>query len=402
MAKKLVHFGAGNIGRSFIGQLFSRSGWEVVFIDINDTLVEALNQKRRYRVIIKRNDVPDEELRVERVRAVHGKDKEQVAEEIASADLVSTSVGKSALPHILPLFAEVLKLRREKTPDDRLDLIIAENIRDGAAFIRNGLQKLLPADYPLDDRLGLVETSIGKMVPIMREEDMREDPLWVFAEEYNSLILDKHGFKTGIPDVKGIHPVNNIVAYVDRKLFVHNLGHAATAYLGYAHDDTYRYIWEPLQEHRLYEKSRACMEQAAVALNREYPEDLPMNELQEHIDDLLIRFQNKALGDTIFRVGRDLHRKLHKNDRLVGAMLLCEKHGLPYDRIAEAVTAAFDFRAADENGRLFPADAAFAEEDYPRGIDHILKNVCGLSEAVPLEGRVLEQIKNKNIFDKKE
>ncbi len=392
MAKKLVQFGAGNIGRSFIGQLFSRSGWEVVFIDINDTLVEALNQKRRYRVIIKRNNVPDEKLWIERVRAVNGKDKEKVAEEISSANLVSTSVGKSALPHILPLLAEGLKLRREKSPDGRLDLIIAENIRDGAAYIRDELQKLLPADYPLGEQLGLVETSIGKMVPIMREEDMREDPLWVFAEEYNSLILDKHGFKTGIPNVEGIHPVNNIVAYVDRKLFVHNLGHAATAYLGYTHDNTYRYIWEPLEEQWLYEKARACMEQSALALNREYPKDLPMDELQEHIDDLLTRFQNKALGDTIFRVGRDLYRKLHKNDRLVGAMLLCEKNRLPYDRIAEAVTAAFEFRAVDENEKLFPGDAEFVEKEYPKGIDHILERVCGLSREDPIEANVIERI----------
>ena len=33
--KKILIFGAGKIGRSFIGQLFSRAGYELVFIDAN-------------------------------------------------------------------------------------------------------------------------------------------------------------------------------------------------------------------------------------------------------------------------------------------------------------------------------------------------------------------------------
>jgi len=44
--KKMIQFGAGNIGRSFIGQLFSRSGYEVVFVDINKELIKEVNKKR--------------------------------------------------------------------------------------------------------------------------------------------------------------------------------------------------------------------------------------------------------------------------------------------------------------------------------------------------------------------
>ncbi|TFG61321.1 MAG: mannitol-1-phosphate 5-dehydrogenase [Spirochaetales bacterium] len=392
MIKKLIQFGAGNIGRSFIGQVFSRSGFEVVFIDIADTIVDELNRRGEYRVIVKRNDKPDETITVKNVRAVNGKNREEAAAEVAGAAYVSTSVGKQALNHIMPVLAKGLILRRQETPSLPLDIIIAENLRNGAAFFREELLKNLPPDYPLDDLAGLVETSIGKMVPIMREEDIRQDPLWVFGEEYNSLIMDRLGFRNPVPEIIGAHPVDNIKAYVDRKLFIHNLGHAASAYFGFRHDPSWTYIWEPLQEPAILRQVREAMTQSALALQREYPADLPMPELEEHIDDLLFRFQNRALGDTIFRVGRDLMRKLEKSDRIVGAMLLAMKHGLPCDALIGVLKAALDFRAGDEQGRMFPGDLAFAEIWHPRGLKEILTGVSGLDLSVPLEADLLNSI----------
>jgi mannitol-1-phosphate 5-dehydrogenase len=48
--KKAVMYGAGNIGRGFIGQLFSESGYHVVFIDIADSVVDRLNKDGCYPV----------------------------------------------------------------------------------------------------------------------------------------------------------------------------------------------------------------------------------------------------------------------------------------------------------------------------------------------------------------
>lgn len=390
--KKLVLFGAGNIGRSFIGQLFSRAGYEVVFIDVNDEIINALNERREYRIIIKRNDQPDETILIQNARGVHGKNQEDASREIASASILATAVGKGALPYILPTLARGLIRRRQECGDQPLDMIMAENYRNISEYVREHLRQYLPPEYPLEVLLGLVETSIGKMVPIMKDEDVRRDPLWVFAEAYNELILDKYGFKNPIPDVPGIAPKENMQAYVDRKLFIHNLGHAATAYFGYQQNPAFEYIYEPLASPALFDKARATMLQSAFALNKAYPADLSIPELVAHIDDLLERFRNRALGDTIFRVGRDLPRKLEKNDRLVGAMLMATRQHCPCDLMAEAVVAACHFRAADEHGKLFPADDAFASRDFPAGLDHILANVCHLSAAIPEEAAVMAAI----------
>lgn len=353
---KIVVFGAGNIGRSFVGQIFARSGWEAVFSDVDDALVAELNRRREYAVVVKREGVADEEILVRGVRAVDGRDLEAVARELAA---------------VRPL-----------------DLIIAENDREARATIRSGLAGLLPARFPLGERLGLVEASIGKMVPIMRAEDLAVDRLRVFAEAYNELIVDGSGFLGPVPAVKGLVPVDTIDAYVDRKLFVHNLGHAAVAYLGFRADPSESLLCKALRLPGVRDAARRAMSQAAAALALEYPDDLAPAALGAHIEDLLERFGNSALGDTVYRVGRDLPRKLHKSDRVVGAALLCERRGLPWGGIAAVFGAALAFEARDEKGEAFPPDAGFRAACARDGLEKVLGRLCGLAEIDPVEARV--------------
>lgn len=390
---KLVLFGAGNIGRSFIGQLFARAGYEVVFVDVNETILAALNAERRYRVIVKRDGRDDETVWIENVRGVDGRDREAVARELAEADIAATAVGQRALPAVLPTLARGLALRRERHGDRPLDIVIAENLHSAADHFRRELAKHLPADFPLERMAGLVETSIGKMVPIMREEDLRRDPLWVFGEAYNTLIVDKHGFRNPIPPIADLRAMDNMKAYVDRKLFIHNLGHAAAAYFGYRAAPGLTYIYEVLALPEVLAATRRAMEQSAAALCREYPADLTPEALSEHVEDLLARFANRALGDTVYRVGRDLSRKLSRADRIVGALLLCKRQGRPADEIAQVFRAALEFRARDERGELFPDDARIVAEDLPRGLGHVLSHVAGLeSQDNPVDAAARAEI----------
>jgi mannitol-1-phosphate 5-dehydrogenase len=390
---KLVQIGAGNIGRSFIGQLFSRSGWEVVFVDADSRLVTLLNQAGYYTVVIKR-EAASERRRIGPVRAVNGGDREAVIRELADADMVSTSVGKAALPHVLPALAGGLRERFRVTPDRPLDIIIAENLRGGADFFRAALAAELGSAYPLDRLAGFVETSIGKMVPLMRQEDLREDPLLLFAEEYETLIVDKHGFRRPPAGVAGLCPVDNITAYVDRKLFVHNLGHGAAAYLGYRAAPERKGIADVLAIPEVEQGTRRAMGEAVEALALEYPRAYTREELREYSEDLLRRFKNRSLGDTVFRVGRDLPRKLSREDRLTGAMLLCARHGLAYAGIAEVYRAALGFAASGEDGLPFLEDARFhAEYPPPQNMGALLTTVSGLDAGDPVDRRVWEVIR---------
>jgi mannitol-1-phosphate 5-dehydrogenase len=394
---KLVLYGAGSIGRSFIGQIFSRAGWEVVFVDVDQTLIDALNEKRRYTVVVK--DRVERTILVENVRGVQAGDLKAVRGEVAEADLAATAVGQGALPRVMRSLAAGLLRRWRLFPNRPLDIIICENLHNAAVFFGTALQeelrkefKLLQEqkpheelsspelteDYPFDSLVGLVETSIGKMVPIMSDKDRKRDPLLVYAEEYNTLLLDRKGFKGPVPDVPELDPKDNMKAYVDRKLYIHNLGHAVLCYVSFVFRPAYVYVWEAALDGGIAAVTRSAMWESGKALIAEYPGEFDERSMGAHIEDLLGRFGNRALGDTIFRAGRDLYRKLGPEDRLVGAVHLCLKHGVAPPSIALAIASALSFKAVDEWGEMLDRDRLFHEREAGRGFDHVMKAVCRL------------------------
>ncbi len=375
---KLVHFGAGNIGRSFIGQIFSVNGWEVVFVDINHKVIDEMNRRREYTVEIK-DKIPSS-IVVKNIRGVYADDVNSVVREIINADLISTAVGKKALKEIMETIAKGLIERWKVHPERPIDIIICENIKNGAELFRESLISYLPGDYPFDRLVGLVETSIGKMVPIMSENERERDPLLVYAEAYNTLIVDKRGFKGHLPDIPQLDAKDNMKAYVDRKLFIHNLGHAVLAYVSFAFKRGYRYVWEAIEDVELLKATENAMWESGKALIKRYPEEFNEKNIGEYIDDLLNRFGNKALGDTIYRVGRDLQRKLSPDDRLIGAVSLCGEEKVFPAHIILGIASAFFFRATDENGNMFPPDAEFFTELEKKGLRRVLSDVCGIKE----------------------
>ena len=129
--QKLVLFGAGKIGRSFIGQLFSTGGFHVVFVDVYKPVIEELNRRGRYNVVIKSET--ETVISVENVRGVFAGDETAVVNEISNADIVATAVGQNGLPGIFPLLDKGLQTRQQIHPNQPLDIIIAENLRNAAS-----------------------------------------------------------------------------------------------------------------------------------------------------------------------------------------------------------------------------------------------------------------------------
>jgi mannitol-1-phosphate 5-dehydrogenase len=377
--KKLVLFGAGKIGRSFVAQLFSTSGYEIVFVDIQAKIIDALNNRRSYSVIIKAEK--DLVIEVKNVRGVLLSENRKVTDELIGSDLIAVSVGQSGLRGAMEAIAEGLIARYNSDPSLKTDIILAENLRNAAEYFTEELYSFLPMNYPLKELVGLVETSIGKMVPLIRDDEVLSDPLLVYAEAYNTLIIDRKAFKNQLPEVKGLSFKDNMKAWVDRKSFIHNLGHAATAYLGFLHNPSLQFTWEVLDIPKLHEEVRGTMIQSAHVLHHKYPDEFTMNELEDHIDDLLLRFRNRNLGDTIYRLGCDLFRKLGPADRLSGVIRLGLAQGLPVDRILYVLIAGIYFKAKDENGNLLGADELFHKR-YNHKLEPILREVCGFDEEI--------------------
>ena len=323
---KAVMYGGGNIGRGFIGMLLSQAGYEVTFVDVVDAVVDTLNREHQYPVRILSSE-GHKDVAVTNVCAVNGNDQEKVADAIANADIMATAVGARILKFIVPNIIAGLRKRwaMGKAP---LNIIICENLMDANKVLEGMLKEQLTEEEKalFDETVGLVEASIGRMVPVQTEEMKDGDPMRVCVESYGFLPVDKAAFKGEIPQIAGMVPFDPFDFYIKRKLYIHNMGHATCAYLGDLLGLEYIYQAIDVPDVRLIVEN--AMLESAVALSEKY--GVPLNGIVCHIEDLLYRFTNKALQDTCARVGGDPARKLSPEDRLIGSSsLILGCGGLP-------------------------------------------------------------------------
>ncbi len=160
-----VHFGAGNIGRGFIGQLLHESGYDIVFVDVRDDVVEALKTEGRYEVILA--DENERHVPVDRVTALHSaRDAEEVTERIAEADLVTTAVGPSILPVIAPAIAEGL-LERVRVGGAPVNVIACENMVGASQALRGHVMEHVPEESAeaVDEIAGFPNAAVDRIVP---------------------------------------------------------------------------------------------------------------------------------------------------------------------------------------------------------------------------------------------
>ena len=344
MTKSAVMFGGGNIGRGFIGQLLSESGYEVTFIDVDAELLDAMNKNHKYHLQTVSNEgVKD--YWVGPVKAVNSNDKEAVAAAVAKADIGATAVGANVLKYIAPNIAAGLALRTKENASP-INFIICENLHGAAAYVRELVTQSIPAeakDY-LEKKTGFVNTVIGRMVPAPTPEMRAEDVTLIKVEPYKELPVDKNGFVGEIPEIVAMTPYDSFDVFTARKLYIHNCGHALMSYVGYQRG--YELGWEAMNDPEVKAFMLAGLRESVDGICAEYNADSKW--LYAHVDDLLERFSNKMLGDKIFRLGRDPMRKLAAEDRLVGAANLACKCGVKPVHLAWGIAAALFFDPADD------------------------------------------------------
>ena len=398
--KQAVMYGGGNIGRGFIGALLSQSGYRVTFIDVAEPVIKALQENEKYPIRIVSTE-GYEDVWVENVTAANGNLPEAV-DAIANCDIMATAVGARILKFIVPNIVAGLRKRWEmgKGP---LNIIICENLNDANKILEGMLKEQLTEEEckKFDETVGLVEASIGRMVPVQTEEMKDGEPMRVCVEKYGFLPVDKAAFKGEVPDIQNMVPYEPFDFYIKRTLYVHNMGHATCAYLGDLLGLEYIYQSIAVPEIRILVQN--AMLESATILHKHYGADLAS--LQAHITDLLYRFTNAALGDTCQRVGGDPARKLSPADRLVGSSLLAIEEGITPAYIAVGAAAGLR-RYLNENGGEQSLSGAKAvllevsklESEHPLAqmILHyykMLRNGCGLTALVA----EADKIKHENM-----
>jgi mannitol-1-phosphate 5-dehydrogenase len=392
--RRLLQIGAGNIGRGYMAQLFHEAGYQVVFADAVEPVVAALNAAGRYPLrVLDAYAGAARELEIGPVRAVMIQDEAAFTEEVVAADVLSTAVGVPNLPRLAPALARALIARRARGVGG-IDIFLCENTltagRDLQAAVMEAVAATAAAESDpeaaarwIEEHVGFVGTSVARMVPVISEELRATQPLLVVADAYRPLPYDARAVRNVVPDLPELSPRDNFPAEVARKLFLYNMCHASLAYLGA--ERSYTWVHQTLETPELREIFVGAAEEVSRALEAEYPGEITREQNEAILADILVRYGNPLLQDTIARVGRDPARKLSRNDRLIGAALLCERHGIRPDNILRIIAAAF--RYSDETGAVSPAGLLAGT-----GAETAVTEVCSVAPEEPLHRALVEAL----------
>ncbi len=349
---KALHFGAGNIGRGFIGKLLADSGVQVIFADVNDTVIDLLKSQGGYNVKIVGDSVNTVET-VSNVSAINSKDENALIALFNEVDLVTTAVGPNVLKIISATIAKGLTARFAAGNNKPLNVIACENMVRGTTFLKEQVFAHLSPEWQTkaEQYVGFVDSAVDRIVPPVQTDE--KDPLLVTVEEFSEWIVDQTQFKGDIPKINGMELTDNLMAFVERKLFTLNTGHAVTAYYGKAKG--YQWVKESIEDENVKAFVKAVMQESGAVLIKRYGFDPQAH--AAYIEKILKRFANPYLADDVDRVGREPLRKLSYNDRLIKPLRGTLEYGLPNDNLIRAVAVALSYRNAKDPQALELAQA---------------------------------------------
>jgi mannitol-1-phosphate 5-dehydrogenase len=336
-----LHFGAGNIGRGFIGKLLSDAGVQVTFADVNQEIIDAIATRHEYPV-----NVVGEQSTTEIVKNVDGinSTSNEVIDYIASVDLLTTAVGPQILARIAPTIAQGIIARHNRGNSKPLNIIACENMVRGTSQFKQEIFKALPEELQqwTNAHIGFVDSAVDRIVPPATSKT--GDILEVTVETFSEWIVDETQFVGIIPIIKGMQPVDNLMAFVERKLFTLNTGHAITAYLGFYNG--IGTIRNAILDERIRLIVRGAMEESGLVLIKRYNFDEQKH--MAYIEKILSRFENPYLQDDTARVGRQPIRKLGPDDRLIKPLLGTFEYQVKNTNLLIGVAAALNYRNNDD------------------------------------------------------
>jgi mannitol-1-phosphate 5-dehydrogenase len=357
-----VVIGAGRIGCGLVAEALRSSGHEVVFVARSRVLTDHLNRVGGYRIRLM-NGRECREAEVEGVRAVCVSDTDRVVEELGCADLVVTCLQRHSIPRVIPLIAGGLRRRSGAT-----NVLILENSLDAAESLRSMVASQLPSGWPVDEH-GFAGALAARVVSRRLGDPARDEPLTFVGDAPAGFLVDRHALRAPLPEIAGVEATDEYPVAVRHKLYTFSAGHAVAAYLGFLKG--YRYIHTATRDTEIRVAVMGAMEEGREGLRARY--GALIADVETDPAEIVARFDNAALDDSVLRVGRDPRRKLAPLDRLVGAATLAEEAGIRPERLALAAAGALCFQHARD-----PSSTGLQVELERDGVHEVLRRVSRL------------------------
>ncbi len=307
--KKALIFGAGNIGRGFLGLELYKSGYSITFTDVDEKVLNAIKTKAGYEVeIIESGN--KEFIPVE--NAFHS--NEDLTTIIHDASLIVMAVGPKNLKHIAKKLAPSLGTYHRR---DYKNVIACENMVNGSSELK---RLVLEEGGQISNFISFPDAVVDR-ISLLGEDSVR-------VESFFEWVVDKKGWQ-GELDVKCIKYVDNLEAYLKRKLYLLNGSHVTIGTMGQLYG--IKYVHEAMQDPRILKQVLGQMQEVNAVLMDNF--GFKEGEQADYIQAILSRFRNEKIRDETRRLARDPIRKLGREERLLGPALLSKNP----DHLAKAI-----------------------------------------------------------------
>src|SRR6476659_4611851 len=309
MTGTAVHFGAGNIGRGFVGLLLHRAGYRVVFADVAAPLIDALQATPSYRVHAVGLESSTET--VQDYGAINSRTEEAaLVKQIATADIVTTAVGPTVLAFLAPAIAAGGLARLAETLP--VAVMACENAINATDVLAGHIREHCSDSEwaAITARAVFANTAVDRIVPAQAGDQ----GLDVTVETYFEWAIEAPPFGNAAPVIPDASWVPDLSPYIERKLFTVNTGHATTAYHGHVRGISK--LSDALADDQVRSAVQGVLAEtkALLVAKHEFTDEAQ----QAYVDKILQRFANPHLPDTTERVGRQPLRKLSRHERLIG------------------------------------------------------------------------------------
>lgn len=378
--KKAVMIGAGQIGRGFIGMLLEGAGYHVVFADINRSVIDDINTRHEYTVHLMDTECVDTVVR--NISAVDSRSPELIGE-YASCSLVCTSVGLTAFPYIAPALAKGIAARREAGNTEPLNVIACENGLKNTEKLKTLIfEKLSDEDRAYADAyVGFPDCAVDRIIPPVDGVAAAE----AVVERYHEWDVERSGFRGEIPEIPGMKVVDDLSAFIERKLFTLNGPNAVTGALGYLKG--YTTVKEALEDPEIYEVTYGMMEECGAMLSKRH--GFTAEEMLEYRSSLIRRFLNPYIIDTVTRVAREPIRKLAPDDRIIAPMNYAHSFGMETPYYYKGVAAVLRYANPDDEQSM-----RIQEMMKENGIRETLRELCAIDPESETAEEVEKAYKN--------
>ncbi|KAF2864359.1 hypothetical protein K470DRAFT_239277 [Piedraia hortae CBS 480.64] len=380
-SKKGVHFGGGNIGRGFVAEFLHNSGYEVVFVDVMDSIIDSLQKTKSY-TVTEVSDEGEREFTIDNYRAINSKhDMEKVINEIATADTVTCAVGPNILKFIAEPIAKGIAARKSDQP---VAVIACENAIGATDTLRGFIEQKMDADTKskINSLARFANSAIDRIVPIQPENA----GLNVRIEKFYEWCVESKPFAPNDPPaIKGVHFVEDLKPYIERKLFTVNTGHATAAYYGYQRGK--KYIHDVMADKELHDIVQNVLKETANLICTTHSHISHADQM-DYVKRIVSRISNPALQDNVERVGRAPLRKLSRKERFIGPASQLAEHKQPYQCLLGSIEMALRFQNVEGDEE----SAELAKKLKSMDAKAATKDITGLEESHPLFKSVAERV----------